>query len=75
MVENILVLILNDVMLSVQDFFPVIFDNTCMERTWISASYRDVGMNMLWRAGGGGLKFCVCVRGTFKKSVRSRKRA
>ena len=54
MVENILVLILNDVMLSVQDFFPVIFDNTCMERTWISASYRDVGMNMLWRAGGGG---------------------
>ena len=73
MVENILVLILNDVMLSVQDFFPVIFDNTCMERTWISASYRDGGMNMLWR--GGGLKFCVCVRGTLKKSVRSRKRA
>ena len=24
---------------------------------------------------GGGLKFCVCVRGTLKKSVRSRKRA
>ena len=74
MVENILVLILNDVTLSVQDFFSVIFDNTCMERTWISASYRDGGMNMLWR-GGGGLKFCVCVRGTLKKSVRSRKRA
>ena len=54
MVENILVLILNDVMLSVQDFFSVIFDNTCMERTWISASYRDGGMNMLWRGGGGG---------------------
>ena len=74
MVENILVLILNDVMLSVQDFFSVIFDNTCMERTWISASYRDGGMNMLWR-GAGELKFCVCVRGTLKKSVRSRKRA
>ena len=72
MVENILVLILNDVTLSVQDFFSVIFDNTCMERTWISASYRDGGMNMLWR---GGLKFCVRVRGTLKKSVRSRKRA
>ena len=38
MVENILVLILNVVMLSVQDFSAVIFDNTCMERTWISAS-------------------------------------
>ena len=60
-------------MLSVQDFFSVIFDNTCMERTWISASYRDGGMKRLWR--GGGLKFCVCVRGTLKKSVRSRKRA
>ena len=53
-VMMLLVLILNDVMLSVQDFFSVIFDNTCMERTWISASYRDGGMNMLWRAGGGG---------------------
>ena len=52
MVENILVLILNDVMLSVQDFFSVIFDNTCMERTWISASYRDGGMKRLWRGGG-----------------------
>ena len=64
MVENILVLILNDVMLSVQDFFSVIFDNTCMERTWISASYRDEGMNMLWRGGGGGGAeiFCVCSR-------------
>ena len=62
MVENILVLILNDVMLSVQDFFSVIFDNTCMERTWISASYRDGGMNMLWRGGGGAEILCVCSR-------------
>ena len=64
MVENILVLILNDVMLSVQAFFSVIFDNTCMERTWISASYRDGGMNMLWRGGGGGGAeiLCVCSR-------------
>ena len=62
MVENILVLILNDVMLSVQDFFSVIFDNTCMERTWISASYRDGGMNMLWRRGGGAEILCVCSR-------------
>ena len=38
MVENIVVLILNVVMLSVQDFFSVICDKTCMERTWISAS-------------------------------------
>ena len=60
MVENILVLILNDVTLSVQDFFSVIFDNTCMERTWISASYRDGGMNMLWR--GGAEILCVCSR-------------
>ena len=61
MVENILVLILNDVMLSVQDFFSVIFENTCMERTWISASYRDGGMNMLWRGGGAEI-LCVCSR-------------
>ena len=60
MVENILVLILNDVMLSVQDFFSVIFDNTCMERTWISASYRDGGMKRLWR--GGAEILCVCSR-------------
>ena len=61
-VMMLLVLILNDVMLSVQDFFSVIFDNTCMERTWISASYRDGGMNMLWRAGGGAEILCVCSR-------------
>ena len=59
MVENILVLILNDVMLSVQDFFSVIFDNTCVERTRIrerSFNIEKGGMKML---RGGGLKFCV----------------
>ena len=34
------------------------------------------GGGNVWGGGGGGwLKFCVCVRGTLKKSVRSRKRA
>ena len=37
-VENILVLILNIARLSIEDCFSVIFDNICMERTWIKES-------------------------------------
>ena len=64
MVENILVLILNVARLS--DCFLVIFDNFCMERTWIREStflYREGGYE---HVEGGGLKFCVCVRKALK---------
>ena len=64
--ENILVLILNVARLS--DCFLVIFDNFCMERTWIREStflYREGGYEHVER-GGGGLKFCVCVRKALK---------
>ena len=53
MVENILVLILNVARLS--DCFLVIFDNFCMERTWIREStflYREGGYEHV-EAGGG----------------------
>ena len=63
--ENILVLILNVARLS--DCFLVIFDNFCMERTWIREStflYREGGYEDFER--GGGLKFCVCVRKALK---------
>ena len=71
MVENILVLILNVARLS--DCFLVIFDNFCMERTWIRES------TFLYREGGyehveGAEILCVCSEG-FEKSVRSRGRA
>ena len=62
--ENILVLILNVSRLS--DCFLVIFDNFCMERTWIREStflYREGGYE---HVEGGGLKFCVCVRKALK---------
>ena len=62
--ENILVLILNVARLS--DCFLVIFDNFCMERTWIREStflYREGGYE---HVEGGGLKFCVCVRKALK---------
>ena len=62
--ENILVLILNVARLS--DCFLVIFDNFCMERTWIREStflYRERGYEHVER---GGLKFCVCVRKALK---------
>ena len=65
MVENILVLILNVARLSA--CFLVIFDNFCMERTWIREStflYREGGYEHV--EGGGGLKFCVCVRKALK---------
>ena len=63
--ENILVLILNVARLS--DCFLVIFDNFCMERTWIREStflYREGGYEHVEREGG--LKFCVCVRKALK---------
>ena len=53
--ENILVLILNVARLS--DCFLVIFDNFCMERTWIREStflYREGGYEHVERWGGGG---------------------
>ena len=73
MVENILVLILNVARLS--DCFLVIFDNFCMERTWIREStflYREGGYEHV--EGGGAEILCVCSEG-FEKSVRSRGRA
>ena len=74
MVENILVLILNVARLS--DCFLVIFDNFCMERTWIREStflYREGGYEHV-EGGGGAEILCVCSEG-FEKSVRSRGRA
>ena len=71
MVENILVLILNVARLS--DCFLVIFDNFCMERTWIREStflYREGGYE---HVEGGAEILCVCSEG-FEKSVRSRGR-
>ena len=70
MVENILVLILNVARLS--DCFLVIFDNFCMERTWIREStflYREGGYEHV-EGGGGAEILCVCSEG-FEKSVRS----
>ena len=72
--ENILVLILNVARLS--DCFLVIFDNFCMERTWIREStflYREGGYEHVERGGGAEI-LCVCSEG-FEKSVRSRGRA
>ena len=72
--ENILVLILNVARLS--DCFLVIFDNFCMERTWIREStflYRERGYEHVERWGGAEI-LCVCSEG-FEKSVRSRGRA
>ena len=45
--------------------FSVVFDYICMERTWIRDSSYNIE-NGVWRVkggGGGGLKFCVYVRG------------
>ena len=61
--ENILVLILNVVRLSVYDCFSVIFDNICMERTWIRESSFNIEKgNVDLRRGG----ICVCVRSLWK---------
>ena len=60
---NIPVLILNVVRLSVKDCvsFFLLFIN-CMEITWIRESSFNVEKSNVKR--GGGLTFCVCLRGT-----------